>query len=205
MTEADAWSSWRMTRNLFRRSPSVTVQRILDNSSYVRSRLKNSSAASCSTCCPKVSSRCATSAFLHLAAANVWQRYANRSSRSARRTWGREKLRQSQPIQPQSQSCAAQVAASRCFSSVLFSLPDAVHHEPLWFLPSDFSLDVGFQSCTQASIRLSPRTFTQTFFSAHSWLVLVGFLAVQLTYNHLQENGFNLVVNLKFQRGSNVC
>src|SRR4030042_1393949 len=132
------WSSWRTTR-----SPSVTVQRILDNSSYVRSRLKNSSAASCSTCCPKVSSRCATSAFLHPAAANVWQRYANSSSRNARRTWGRQKLHQSQPIQLQSQSCAAQVVVSRCFSSALFNLRDAVHHEPLWFLSPDFSLDAG--------------------------------------------------------------
>jgi hypothetical protein len=34
---------------------------------------------------------------------------------------------------------------------------------------------------------------------------LAGFLAVQLTYNHLQENGFKLAVSLKFKIGWNVC
>jgi len=40
---------------------------------------------------------------------------------------------------------------------------------------------------------------TQTTFPPHFWLVLAGFLAVQLTYNHRRVNGFNLVVWLKFQ------
>jgi len=46
---------------------------------------------------------------------------------------------------------------------------------------------------------------TQNTFSPHFWLVLVGFLAVQWTYNHLQENGFNLVLCLKFQIAWYIC
>jgi hypothetical protein len=56
-----------------------------------------------------------------------------------------------------------------------FNPPDAAHHEPLWFLSSDFSLDAGFLSCTQASIRLGPRTihpnyFFATFLACANWL-----------------------------------
>jgi hypothetical protein len=40
---------------------------------------------------------------------------------------------------------------------------------------------------------------TQTTFSPHFWLVMAGFLTVQLTYKHLQENGLDLMVGLKFQ------
>jgi hypothetical protein len=36
-------------------------------------------------------------------------------------------------------------------------------------------------------------------FLPHFWLVLAGFLGIQLTYNHLQDNEFSLVVRLKFQ------
>jgi hypothetical protein len=73
------------------------------------------------------------------------------------------------------------------------------HHEPLWFLPFEFSLDAGFQACAQASIRLNPRTIPQITFLPHFWLVLVGFLTVQLIHNQLRETGFNLAVRLKFQ------
>src|SRR3990172_8493846 len=165
-----AWSSWRTIQ-----SPSVTVQPILDNSSYVRSRLKNLSTAFYSMCCPKASSRCATSVFLHLAAANAWLLCVNDWSRSTRRNWASQKLLQNQPIQPQSQSCAAQVAASQCFFNEPFNPLGVAHHEPLWFLPSDFLLDAGFQSCAQASIRLSPGTIHPNHFFA-SFLAWAGWL-----------------------------
>jgi len=108
------------------------------SSNCVHSPLKRSSTASCSMCCPKASSGCAISASLHLATANAWPFCANSLSRSTRRTWGREKTHQSQPIQPQSQSCAAQVVASRCFSSAPFNPRGAAHHEPLRFLAPHF-------------------------------------------------------------------
>ena len=82
----------------------------------------------------------------------------------------------------QYQSCAAQVAVSRCSCSVPFNPPDAAHHEPLWFLPPDFSLDARFLSCTQASTRLNPRTIHPNHFSPHFRLVLAGFLVVQLMH-----------------------
>ena len=47
---------------------------------------KSSSTASCSMCCPKASSRSATSASLHLAAANAWLLCANSLSRNTQRT-----------------------------------------------------------------------------------------------------------------------
>src|SRR4030042_295 len=174
------WSSWRTTR-----SPSVTVQRILDNSSYVRSRLKNSSAASCNMCCPRVSSRCATSVSLHLAAVNAWLFCANSSSRSTRRTWGREMLHQSQPIQPQSQSWAAQVGASRCFFSALFNLRGAAHHELFRLLAPTFFLDAGFQSCTQALIRLCTRKL-QANRDVAAFLACVGWFFGDTIYSNEQ-------------------
>ena len=48
-------------------------------------------------------------------------------------------------------------------------------HELLWFLFSDFSLDAGFQPCTWASIRLSPRTIHPNHFFA-AFLACVGWL-----------------------------
>ena len=69
---------------------------------------------------------------------------ANSSSRNTRRTWGSQKPHQSQPIQPQNQSCAAQVAASPCFFSAPFNPRDAAHHELLCFSVPTFSLDAGF-------------------------------------------------------------
>jgi hypothetical protein len=54
-------------------------------------------------------------------------------------------------------------------------------------------------TCTQASIRLKIRKTTHAAFSLHFWLVLAGFLAVQLMHNRLQGNGVNLLVWLKIQ------
>ena len=125
-----AWSSWRTIRLLFATGRRTRVSLIC-----VHSLPKRSSTASYSTCCPKALSRCATSAFLHLAAANAWLLCANSSSRNTRRTWEFQKPHQSQLIQLQSQSCVAQVVASRCFFSALFNLRGAVHHEPHRFLP----------------------------------------------------------------------
>ena len=60
-----------------------------------------------------------------------------------------------------------------------------------WMLDFSLAPRLRFASAQEQS--------TQTTFLPHFWLGLAGFLAVQLTYNHLQENGFNLVVCLKFQ------
>ena len=60
-----------------------------------------------------------------------------------------------------------------------------------WMLDFSLAPRLRFASAQEQS---TPPTF-----SPHFWLVLAGFLDVQLTYNHLQENGFNLVVGLKFQ------
>jgi len=73
------------------------------------------------------------------------------------------------------------------------------------FSPLIFHWMLDFSLAPRLRFALAQELFTQTIFSPHSWLVLFGFLAVQLTYNHLQENGFNLVVSLKFQIGWNVC
>jgi hypothetical protein len=76
---------------------------------------------------------------------------------------------------------------------------------PFGFSPPIFALDAGFQSCTQASIRYNIKMIHPNCFLPRFWLVLVGFLAVQWTYNHLLENGFNLVVCLKFQIAWYIC
>jgi hypothetical protein len=70
---------------------------------------------------------------------------------------------------------------------VLFSLPDAAHHEPLWFLSPDFSLDAGFQSCTQASIRLNTKMIHPNCFLPFFWLVPVDYLDVQSMHTRLQK------------------
>ena len=165
-----AWSSWRTIRLLFATGRRTRVSLIC-----VHSLPKRSSTASYSTCCPKALSRCATSAFLHLAAANAWLLCANSSSRNTRRTWEFQKPHQSQLIQLQSQSCAAQVVASRCFFSALFNLRGAVHHEPHRF-PPHFPLDAGFQSCTHISTCIRPGTiqlshFVAAFFACVGWLI----------------------------------
>ena len=63
----------------------------------------------------------------------------------------------------------------------------------------DFSLAPRFRFAS-AQERSNPTTLLLRFS-----LALVGFLAVQWTYNHLQENGFLLVVYLKFQIACYVC
>jgi len=73
------------------------------------------------------------------------------------------------------------------------------------FSPLIFHWMLDFRLTPRLRFALAQELSNQTIFSPHSWLVLAGFLAVQLTYNHLQENGFNLVVSLKFQIGWNVC
>jgi hypothetical protein len=49
-----------------------------------------------------------------------------------------QKLHQSLAIRHQSQSCAAPIAANRCFFNALFNPLDAVHYESLRFLAPHF-------------------------------------------------------------------
>jgi transposase len=65
--------------------------------------------------------------------------------------------------------------------------------EPLFYWMLGFSLAsrLRFDSAQEQS--------TQTTFSLHFWLALVGFLVIQLIYNHLQNNEFNRAVRFKFQ------
>ena len=138
------------------------------NQNCVHSPLKRSSTASCSMCCPKASSRCAISASLHLAAASACLRCAYSSNRNTRRTWKSQKPHRSQPIQPQSQSCAAQAVGSPCFFNAPFDLRDAAHHELLCLSVSTSSLDTGFHACTQVSTRLTPGNIHPNAFFAGS-------------------------------------
>ncbi len=117
---------------------------------------KHSSTVSYSMCCPRGSSRCVTLASLHPAAANACLRCAYRSNRNARRTWKSHKPHQSQPVQPQSQSCAALAAASPCFFSASFNPRGAAHHELSGFPAPAFLLDAGSHACIRVSTRLMP-------------------------------------------------
>jgi hypothetical protein len=60
-------------------------------------------------------------------------------------------------------------------------------------------MDAGFQSCSQASIRLNSRQIRPNSFFAGFRLALVGFLVVQCLQIHLQGGGFVLAGCLKFQ------
>jgi hypothetical protein len=55
------------------------------------------------------------------------------------------------------------------------------------FSPPIFSLDAGFQSCTQASIRLNTKMIHPNTFLPRFWLVLVGCLDVQSRHTRLQR------------------
>ena len=153
------------------------------NQNCVHSPLKRSSTVSCSMCYPKASSKCATSASSLLAAANVWQRCANGSSRSTQIIWGSQKTYQSQSLLPP--SFAVQVVASRYFSSAPFNLRGAAHHELFRLLAPTFSLDAGFQSCTQASIRLCTRKL-QANRDVAAFLACVGWLFGDTIYSNEQ-------------------
>jgi hypothetical protein len=89
--------------------------------------------------------------------------------------WERKKPHLNWLILPHNPSCAAQVAVSQCFFNELFNPLDVAHREPLRLPAPIFSLDAGFQSCTQASIRLSPRTIQPNHFVA-AFLACVGWL-----------------------------
>jgi hypothetical protein len=136
--------------------------------SCARSPPKPSSTASCSMCCPKASSRCVTLASSHLAAANACWLCANDTSRSIQSIWGIRKPHLNQANQPQSQSCAAQVAVRRCCSSVSFTPLGAVHHELFCFSAPDFLLDAGFHACTRVCARLMPGNIHPNAFFAGS-------------------------------------
>ncbi len=96
---------------------------------------------------------------ISLAAASAWLHCTNGSSRSTQIIWGSQKTYQSQSLIPP--SFAVQVVASCYFSSAPFNLRGAAHHELFCLLAPTFSLDAGFQSCTQASIRLRQETSSQ--------------------------------------------
>jgi hypothetical protein len=72
-------------------------------------------------------------------------------------------------------------------------------------LSSHFPLDAGFQSCTQASIRLNTKMIHPYCFLPFFWLVLTDFLVVQSMHTRLQKSNFGLVVRLKFQIAWYVC
>jgi len=55
------------------------------------------------------------------------------------------------------------------------------------FSPLIFYWMLDFSLAPRLRFAFAQELVTQTIFSTHSWLVLAGFLAVQLTYNHLQE------------------
>ena len=153
---AAVWSSWNTTRNLFRRLLFATGRRTRVSPNCVHSLPKRSFTASCSMCCPKASSRCATPAFLHRAVEYAWLLCANSSSRSIQSILGIRKPHLNQPNQPQSQCCAARVAVRRCCSSVSFNPLGAVHHESPRLAASTFPPDAGFLACTPVFARLLP-------------------------------------------------
>jgi hypothetical protein len=134
-------------------------------------------------CCPKASSGCAISASSHLAAASDWLLCANGSSRTTQIILGSQKTYQSQSLLPP--SFAVQVVASRCFSSAPFNPRGAAHHEQFRLLAPTFSLDAGFQSCNQASIRLCTRKL-QANRDVAAFLACVGWLFGDTIYSNEQ-------------------
>jgi hypothetical protein len=60
-------------------------------------------------------------------------------------------------------------------------------------------VDAGFQSCTQASIRLNTKMIHPSYFLPFFWFVLADFLNVQSIHIRLQKSNFGLAVRLKFQ------
>jgi hypothetical protein len=67
------------------------------------------------------------------------------------------------------------------------------------FFPLIFHWMLDFNLAPRLRFASTQEQSTQTTFSPHFWLALAGFLAVQLMHNHLQRNGLNLIVRLKFQ------
>jgi hypothetical protein len=70
---------------------------------------------------------------------------------------------------------------------------------PFGFSPPIFSLDAGFQSCTQASIRYNTKMIHPNCFLPRFWLVLVGYIDVQSMHTRLHARDFGLAARLKFQ------
>ncbi len=64
---------------------------------------------------------------------------------------------------------------------------------------------LGFHLTSRLRFDLAQEQSTQTTFSLHFWLVLAGFLVIQLIYNHLQDDEFHRVVRLKFQIAWYIC
>jgi hypothetical protein len=58
------------------------------------------------------------------------------------------------------------------------------------FSPLIFSLDAGFQSCTQTSIRLNTKTIHPSYLLPHFCHVPVGYLDVQSMHTRLQKKQF---------------
>jgi hypothetical protein len=58
------------------------------------------------------------------------------------------------------------------------------------FSPLIFNWMLDFSLAPRLRFASTQEQSTQNTFPPHFWLVLVGFLVVQWTYNHLQENGF---------------
>jgi len=67
------------------------------------------------------------------------------------------------------------------------------------FSPLVFHWMLGFSLAPRLRCASAQEQSTQTTFSLHFWLALVGFLVIQLIYNHLQNNEFNRAVRIKFQ------
>jgi hypothetical protein len=65
--------------------------------------------------------------------------------------------------------------------------------------PLIFNWMLGFCLAPRLRVASAREYSAQSSFSPYFMLVIVGFLTVQLVYNHLQENALNLVVSLKFQ------
>jgi hypothetical protein len=63
----------------------------------------------------------------------------------------------------------------------------------------DFSLAPRLR-CASTQEQSPPTTFLP-----HFWLVLAGFLDIQLIYTHLQDDEFHRVVKLKFQITGYIC